>query len=199
MRTAAPSLLPMFRSDTQVELLSLLFLQPDRTWTLADLSKHLQVPQSSIHRELHRLLDAGLARRETRKRPHSYSVATDAPAYPPLRELLELTAGVPVRLASALGDVSGVVAVAIHGSWAAATVRPDSDLDVVVITDGDRLAAQRAVRRVGRDINRSVDVSVLSREQFLELRRLRNPFIGKILHGPRVDVVGDLANLGDET
>ena len=31
MRTSAPDLLPMFRSDMQVDLLGMLLLQPDRT------------------------------------------------------------------------------------------------------------------------------------------------------------------------
>lgn len=96
-------------------------------------------------------------------------------------------------LARELGLVEGVSAAAIHGSWAAGAVRPDSDLDVIVVTDGDRRTAQQAVRRVGRAIGRDVDASVLSPEQFEELRRGRNPFLGRILHGPRIDVVGDLA------
>ena len=195
MRTGAPSLLPMFRSELQVHLLALLLLQPERTWTLDILSDQLNAPPSSIHRELHRLLDAGLARRDTRQRPHSYRAATDAPGYRPLRELLELTAGVPLRLADELADVEGIVAAAIHGSWAAGTVRPDSDLDVIVVTDGDRRVVQRAARRVGQQISRDIDASVLSREDFDDLRRSRNPFLGRILHGPRIDIIGDLTDL----
>jgi len=186
----------MFRSDMQVELLSLILLQPDRTWTLDGLGDELNAPPSSIHRELHRLLDAGLALRDTRQRPHTYRAAPDAPAYRPLRELLELTAGVPLRLADELSAVEGIVAAAIHGSWAAGTVRPDSDLDVIVVTDGDRRAAQRAAQRVGQRIGRDVDASVLSRETFDDLRGSHNPFLGKILHGPRIDVIGDLIHLG---
>jgi predicted nucleotidyltransferase len=103
---------------------------------------------------------------------------------------------VPQRLTRELDGVAGVLAAAIHGSWAAGGVRPDSDLDVVVVTDGDRRAAQRAVRRVGQAIGREVDASVLSREDFVELRRSRNPFVGKILHGPRIDVLGDITTIG---
>ena len=34
------------------------------------------------------------------------------------------------RIADRLGEIDGVVAVALGGSWARATARPDSDLDV---------------------------------------------------------------------
>jgi predicted nucleotidyltransferase len=185
----------MFRSDMQVELLGLLLLQPARTWTLDELSERLRAPSSSVHRELHRLLDAGIVVRDARRRPHSFSAATEAPAYGALRDLLELTTGVPQRLARELGGVPGIVAAAIHGSWATGHVRHDSDLDVIVVTDGDRRAARRAVRRLGQAVGREVDVSVLSREELADLRRAHNPFLGKILHGPRIDIVGDLADV----
>jgi predicted nucleotidyltransferase len=161
------------------------------------LSQQLGAAPSSVHRELHRLIDAGIVTRDAEHRPHGFRAAVDAPIYRPLRDLLELTTGVPMRIARELGDVAGVVAAAIHGSWAAGGIRPDSDLDVIVVTDGDRRAAQRATRRVGQAIGREVDASVLSRDDFIELRRARNPFIGKILQGPRIDVVGDLATIAD--
>jgi predicted nucleotidyltransferase len=188
----------MFRSEMQAELLGLILLQPDRTWTLDVLAEQLSAPQSSVHRELSRLLDAGLVTRDSRQRPHRYQAATEEPAYGPLRELLEVTVGLPMRMSQALTVLPGVQAAAIHGSWAAGRVRPASDLDVVVITDGDRRETQRAVRRVGRAAGRDVDVSVLSPAEFVDLVQGRNPFVGKILHGPRIDLVGDLDALGED-
>ena len=145
-----------------------------------------------MHRELLRFVDAGLVARDTRQRPHRFTVAADAPAYRPLRELLELTVGVPKRLADALDQIPGVRAAAIHGSWAAGRVRPDSDIDVLVVSAGDLPAVQRALREAGRAIARDIDVAVLSPEEFSNLRSDRNPFLGKVLHGPRIDLVGDL-------
>lgn len=192
----APSLLPMFRSEMQVELLGLLLLQAERSWTLDDLSQQLKASPSSVHRELQRLVNAGIAHRDAGQRPHGYRAATESPVYGPLRELIEATTGVPSRMTAALSDVPGVVAASIHGSWAAGTVRPESDLDVIVITDGDRRAAQRAARQVGKEIGRDVDVSVLSREEYATLQRGHNPFVGKILHGPRIDLMGDFDAIG---
>jgi predicted nucleotidyltransferase len=150
-----------------------------------------------VHRELRRFVDAGIVRRDARQRPHGYAAATDAPAYEPLRALMEMTAGVPVRLADALDDVPGVRAAAIHGSWAAGRIRPHSDLDVVIVTEGDRRSAQRAVRRVGREIGRDVDVSVMSVRDYEELMRSQNPFLTRIVRGPRIDVVGNLVTVAE--
>jgi predicted nucleotidyltransferase len=185
----------MFRSEMQVNLLALTMLQPGREWTLDHLSAQLNAPQSSVHRELGRLAQAGLVTRDSKRRPYSYQAATEAPAYGPLRELLELTAGVSGRLGRELAQVPGVLAASVHGSWAAGRVRPDSDLDILVVTEGDRQSALRAARRVGREVDREVDSSVLSLVDYLEMLNAQNPFLAKILDGPRIDVIGTLADL----
>ena len=149
-----------------------------------------------MHREVLRAVDAGLVSRDTRQRPHRYAASQGAPAYRPLRELLELTVGVPIRLSAVLERLPDVEAAAIHGSWAAGRVRADSDIDVIVVSDGERRSAEQALREVGRSVAREIDVSLLTREEFARLRSERNPFVGKILHGPRIDLVGDLEALG---
>ena len=176
--------------------MELVLLQEGRAWTLDELGALGGAPASSVHRELGRLVDAGLVERDARQRPHQFIAATSAPAYAPLRELLELTTGVPARLADALAGVGGVRAAAIHGGWAAGRLRPDSDVDVLVVTDGDRRAAQRAVRSVARRAGRDADPTVLSIDDFEKLTATRNPFLAKILNGPRIDLIGDIAELG---
>lgn len=118
MRTSVPNALPLFRSEMQVRLLALLILQPERSWTLAELAKALEnYPLSSVYRELRRIEAAGLLVRDISSRPHRFSGARKSPLFEPLSDLLQRTVGVEGELQKAL-DVPGVVAAAIHGSWA---------------------------------------------------------------------------------
>jgi predicted nucleotidyltransferase len=160
---------------------------------LDELASLVAAPTSSVHRELSRALAAGLVRRDDRRRPHLFRAAQDSPAYDPLRNLLEVTAGVPQRLADVLSRVAGVQAAAIHGSWASERLRPDSDLDVIVVTEGNRDEARRAVRKFSRTIGREGDVSVINTQDLAELSE--NPFIQATLRGPLIDVIGDLREL----
>src|SRR5581483_2616706 len=138
MRTGAPALLPLFRSDTQAELFGLLLLQPERRWTLEELASLTGAPMSSAHREVRRALDAGLIHRDATGRPHRFQAAAESPAFEPLRRLLELTVGVSERFRDALAEIDSVRAAAIHGSWAEGRIRPDSDVDIVVVADDGR-------------------------------------------------------------
>lgn len=192
MRTDHPSLLPMFRSQMQVEALGLLLLQPAREWSLDELAEIVDSPKSSVHRELRRATDAGLLVRDDAQRPHRYRAAVDSPAYEPLRELLERTVGVADRLRNALEGIAGVQVAAIHGSWASGKVGPTSDIDVVVIASGDDREARKAIRRVCRDAGREADISLLSLEAAKEMAELSSPFWQKLRGGPRIDLIGDL-------
>lgn len=195
MRTAAPPLLPILRSEMQGALLSLLLLQPDRGWSLDETTALLDAPVSSVHRELSRAVDAGLLWRDDAQRPHRYRAATESPAYEPMRQLLELTFGVPEQMRAELAAVPGVRAAAIHGSWAAGRIRPDSDIDVLVVTAGDRRDAQRAARRAARRAGREVDATVLSIDDYRDLERIDNPFLLSVLRQPRIDLIGDVAHI----
>lgn len=195
MRTDPPALLPLFRSRMQIELLGLLMLQPSREWSLDELAGVLRAAPSSVHRELGRATDAGLLIRDASQRPHKYRAAADSPAYEPLRELLERTVGVSDRLREALTAVGGVEAAAIHGSWARGKVGPTSDIDVVVVAQGDGREARRAIRGICREAGRDADITVLSPAAASEMAQVANPFWKKLVQGPRIDLVGDLGRM----
>lgn len=71
-------------------------------------------------------------------------------------------------------------------------MRPDSDIDVVLVTSGDRRAALRAVRSIGRDVAREVDATILTPDDFGDLVTAGNSFVSKILREPHIAVTGDL-------
>jgi len=119
-------------------MLGLLILGSKDTWTVQELARRLGATSVSIHRELHRALDAGLLVRDPIGRTYLYRAATDSPLYEPLRLLLERTVGIEAELRRALEDLPGVEAAFIHGSFAKNTkIRPTSDVDVIVLGHAD--------------------------------------------------------------
>ena len=160
MRPAAPpGALPIFRSALQAELLARLYLAPERRFATGELLSAGE-SRSSVFRELRRLAGAGLIERERLGGAALYRAARGSPLYRPLRELIRRTMGVEALLERELAGVAGVEAAAIFGSWAAGELQPESDIDVLVIGRPDRttlaLAAQRAGRVAGREVNVSI-------------------------------------------
>jgi predicted nucleotidyltransferase len=194
MRTAAPDLLPLFRSEMQLRLLALLLLQTERSWTLQELTETLGAPQSSVHRELGRAEAAGIITRDSDARPHRFRAATDDPFHEPLATLLDRSVGVEEQLRTAL-DRPDVAAAVIYGSWATGTRRPDSDIDVLVVGDVDLRELRRTVRPISKGAGRTVDLTVLTVDEFNELVAERSSFARRVLDSQVTHLVGDLTSL----
>ena len=194
MRTSAPAILPLFRSEMQLRLLSLLLLQPERSWALQELAQTLDAPASSVHRELVRAESTGVIRRDATARPHRFQAATDDPFNEPLVDLLRRSVGVEERLRDAL-ERPDVLAAAIYGSWASGTRRPDSDIDVIVIGDADLRELRRRVRPIGKEVGRTIDLTVFSAEEFQRLLAENASFVRRVLEAPITRLVGDLDSI----
>jgi predicted nucleotidyltransferase len=193
MRTAIPSVLPLFRSELQLRILAQIF-EGGRPIAAPELAESLKAPAASVHRELVRARDAGVIVREAVGRTQFYRPATDSPLYEPLRELLKRTVGVDAELHAALAEEPNVVAAAVHGSHARGTgVRPQSDVDLLVVGDVDYRRLRKRLRDVERHTGRRVDPVIYSTAEARELYRAGNGFIKSVLDGPRNDIVGNLA------
>ena len=160
MRSDAPALLPVFRSQHQAELLMWLLLHPDREYGVTDLATRLGVPLSTLHREVGRLDDAGLIASRALGRNRLLRANTDHPAAAALTQLLEVTFG-PKAVVAEEFNLQGVEQVVIFGSWAARYAGesgpPPHDIDVLVLGKLDSAdlydAADRAQARLGVQVN----------------------------------------------
>ena len=164
-RTGSPSLLPIFRSQQQAELLASLLDDPETETSLSDLTGHLHIPTASVHQEVERTERAGLVR--SRRVGHSRLVSAnrDSPHFEPLRQPLVMAFGPPERLRSALDEIAGIAAAHLFGSWAARWhgekgPRPPGDIGLLVLGDPDRDQVYAAVNEVRTELGREVQVTI---------------------------------------
>jgi predicted nucleotidyltransferase len=179
----------------QLRLLALLLLQPERAWTLRELTEALAAPASSVHRELGRAESGGIVLRDSHVRPHQFTAATDDPFYEPLVLLLRGSVGLEQELRTALSDREDVLAAVVHGSWAGGSRGPDSDIDVLVVGDADLRDLRRLIRPIGKRAGRAIDLTVLSAAEFKRLVADGASFTRRVLEAPAIALVGDLASV----
>ncbi|NMM18118.1 MAG: winged helix-turn-helix transcriptional regulator [Cellulomonas sp.] len=160
MRSAAPALLPIFRSQHQAALLAWLLLHPDDEYTLTELAHRLEVPLTTLQREAQRLVEAGILQDRTVGRARLVRANVAHPVAAPLTQMLQVTFG-PQTVIGEEFDVVGADSVVIYGSWAeryhGAPGLPPNDVDVLVVGAVDRAevydAADRTQKRLGMQVN----------------------------------------------
>lgn len=135
MPTAAPELIPLFRSETQARLLAEVFFGQPASGS--ELARRLGVLQSTVARELGRLATAGVITFEQVGRS-KLVLPADTPFRAVLRQLVAYAAGLPHIIRSEYADTDDINEVFIHGSWAARfhgePGPPPHDIDVVVVS-----------------------------------------------------------------
>lgn len=161
MRSSPPPLLPLLRSRVQGDLLALLYLHPDRDYSLTEAAALIGASVKSVHTEASRLITAGFVRDSRRGNVHLIRAVTDSPVSRPLTDLLAVTYGPLPVLNDLLAGAEGITHAFIYGSWAArylgepGPVPGDVDVLVVGTADPDDLdeIARAAQHRLGRPID----------------------------------------------
>jgi hypothetical protein len=154
-------LLPLLRSRVQGDLLALLYLHPDRDYSMTEAAAIIGASVKAVHTEASRLIAAGFVSDSRRGNVHLLRAVTDSPVSRPLTDLLAVTYGPLPVLTDLLADVEGVTHAFIYGSWAArylgepGPVPGDVDVLVVGTIDLDDLdeIARVAQDRLGRPVD----------------------------------------------
>lgn len=151
--------------------------------------------RATTERELNRLTDAGLIELERVGRTRLWRAGTESPLYEPLRQLIERTLGVEAQLSQRLAAMDGVEAAALFGSWAAGRIRPDSDIDLLVIGNTDFSTLATRLRPVGELAGRELNLVHFSRDELQARLDQGNRFLQSVIEGPLVSLKGDVREL----
>ncbi len=189
MRTEAPLLAPIFRSDGQARLLAELLLTGDEL-SLTDLAQRIDLAYATVHREAERLLDAGILRERQVGRSRLISANPDSPVVDPLRQILLVSTGPKVLLTEALRDIGGITSAFLYGSFAARMTGvpgpPPQDVDVMVVGSPDIDAVHDACDAVQDQIGRPINPTILHPDE----ARKPTAFLTEVAASPAVLLIG---------
>ena len=183
---------PLFRSDGQARLLAELFLSGADELNLNELSERAGLAYGTVHREVGRLLEAGLLAERRVGQARLVRPNPGSPLTQPVRDLLLVSAGPVPLLAAALRDIAGVRTAFLYGSFAA-RMRGEPgeaprDIDLMVVGTPDPLAVYAACQQVGDQVGREVNPTIMTPAELEE----HSAFLTQVRQSPTVPVVGDL-------
>ena len=191
MRTEAPLLAPIFRSDGQARLLSTLLLTGDEL-SVTDLAKRADLAYPTAHREVARLVDAGILSERQVGRTRLVRANDESPLVGPLRQILTVATGPLVILTDELGHIDRIDSAFLYGSFAARILGDAGpaphDIDLMVLGEPDVDAVYAACTRVEAAVHRPVNPTILTPEEFA----VSSGFLDNVRSGPVVAVVGEL-------
>lgn len=190
MRTEAPLLAPVFRSEGQARLLSVLLLGEGEL-SISELADKASLAYPTAHREVARLLGAGILKERKVGRTRLVTGNTESPLVQPLRDILLVATGPVVLLAEQLALLSGIESAFLYGSFAArmrgVEGPPPNDIDLMILGSPDPAAIYDACARVEELVSRPVNATILTPSEAQE----RSGFLEHLRANPVVPILGD--------
>ena len=184
-------LAPVFRSDGQARLLSTVLLTGDEL-SVTELAERAGLAYPTAHREVARLMDAGILSERQVGRTRLIRANAESPLVGPLREILTVVTGPVVFLAEELARIDRIESAFLYGSFAARMLGnagpAPHDIDLMVLGTPDVDAVYEACTRVEAAVHRPVNPTILTSEEF----GAPSGFLDSVRSGPAVAVIGEL-------
>ncbi len=179
-------------SDYRRRVLGLLLLHPDTTYHVRELARLTGTSAGTLHKELTKLTNGGVLRRQEVGNQVRYSADRDCPVFEELASILRKTSGLVDVLIDALSGIEKNIALAfVFGSVARGEQQSNSDVDVMLVGSLGFADAVRALHPVQATLQREINPVVYSLEEFRRRAASDDSFVREVLAEPKLFVVGN--------
>jgi len=187
-------------SDYRRRVLGLLLLHPDTSYHVRELARLTGTSAGTLHKELTKLTNGGVLRRQEVGNQVRYSADRDCPVFEELASILRKTSGLVDVLVAALSGIEKNIALAfVFGSVARGEQQSNSDVDVMLVGSLGFADAVQVLHPVQAILQREINPVVYSLEEFRRRAASGDSFVRDVLSQPKLFVVGNENELGKLT
>lgn len=137
----------------------------------------------NLSRELKRLESDGLFTSRRRGKIKLYSLNSGYPLFNELKSIVFKTEGVEGALKELISKFSGIRIAFLFGSYAAGREKAGSDADIVLVGAFDRDKFVEQVRALESRLNREINFTAYSDEDYERELKNRGSFLNEVLKG----------------
>lgn len=185
-------------SKVRVKLLKTLFEDPKEMYHVRELVRRTNEEINAVRRELARMEEAGMVKKEQRGNRLYYWARTDYSFFPEILAMVCKSTGLGFAIRKNRGKLGKVSFVAFSGEFARHIARRDNNqVDVLVVGDVVLPELASLVRQEEARRKQEINYTPITKEEFEFRKKRRDPFILSILQGSRVMIIGDEQNFVD--
>lgn len=184
-------LLNIFSSNVRVELLSILFLNPEREVYVREAERLTGYNRQNVIRELRNLEGIGLLYSRRQGNLKYYGLNRSFIIFEELKSIFMKTRGVVSVITHVLSEVPGIDYAFIYGSYANGTERETSDVDVMVVGTITLDILLQRLREPEVLLGREINPSLYEPSEIEKRMKEADAFISNVMNGPKIMLIGN--------
>ena len=179
---------------TQINVLGLIFTQPERQFFVSEIISLAQCGSGSVQRELIKLHTAGVIKSSRLGSLKLYQANHDSPIFEEMRNIFKKNMGINQAIKQALLGFESEISVAlIFGSSAAGTDHAQSDIDLLIVSDELNLEdVYECLEPIEAKTSKKISPLIYSSFEFKKKRKSQNSFLDKVLKSPYEVLIGSI-------
>ena len=172
------------------KLLTYSFTHPEESYYVRELSSLIDEDPGNLSRELKKMEEEGLFLSSTRGRLKLYKLNKSYPLFAELKKIIFKTEGVEGSLRNWLQGTRRSLWPLFMGPTLEMKEKKLSDIDLVVVGDFPQHEFTREIRKLEGRLNREINFTAYSQEEFQKKSQTEGGFLSEILAGKKILIKG---------
>lgn len=190
------SLTDFIVSKARVKVIKAFLENPKEMYHVRGLTRRTGEEINAVRRELARMEEAGMVKKETRGNRLYYWFREEYPYFQELMQLVAKASGLGLAIRKNRGKLGKIGFVVFSGEFVRHKERSNADqVDILVVGDVVLPELANLVRQEETRRKHEINYTPMSRDEFQFRKSRRDPFVQGILMGSRVMIIGDEIDL----
>jgi DNA-binding transcriptional ArsR family regulator len=183
-------------SKVRIKILELFFSNLKELYHVRGIVRETQEEINAVRRELAKMEEDGILRKEPRGNRIYYSLRPDHPFFGDLVSMVAKTTGLGKAMIEGRNKIGKVSFIMFSGKFIRYKDRKrEDDVDILVVGEVVLPELASIIRTEESRRSKEINYTVMSREEFDFRKKRRDPFLLGILAGSRVMIIGDEEDL----
>ena len=178
-------------SEVRVNILKLLLLNPNRAFHIRAIVRQVGAEINAVRRELDNLLEINLVSRRQSSNKIFYQIETSHPFFSDLLSLVAKEDGIGAAIIKNEKRIGMIDYAVLSLAFLRGRKSTALDVDLFIVGNVDLEVIKNIVKEEESKMNREINYSVMSMEEFMSRKRTNDPFIYRVMTQSRTMLIGD--------
>lgn len=178
-------------SEVRVNILKLLLLNPKKSFHVRAIVRNVNAEINAVRRELENLFEINLVTRRQSSNKIFYQINTEHPLYTELLSLVAKEVGIGAAIMTKARQIGDIKYAMLSLAFLRGRKSSALDVDLFIVGNVNLDILNFIIKEEEGKMEREINYSVMSMEEFLNRKRTNDQFMYRILTQSRTMLIGD--------